>query len=61
MFQLFWETVGEEYCKDRGLKYDDKNQQIDQVVSVYQTKTGLIIIALDESSSMGGNPWNDVV
>ena len=29
MFQLFWQTVGEEYCKDRGLIYGDKNQQID--------------------------------
>ena len=56
-FSDAWMLAGPKYCKQHGLEYVDFNQKQNQVMvgGVH------FIFALDESSSMGGRQWSDLM
>ena len=59
IFEKFWLKVGPKYCTDKKMEFIEK--YIPPSVNTAQTDPGVIVICLDESGSMSGNPWNNVV
>ena len=56
-FENAWLLAGPDYCQKNGLEYVDYNQKHSQML------TGGVhfIFALDESGSMGGSPWEELM
>lgn len=47
--------VGPKYCADKKMEFIEKN--IEDAINTFQTDPGVIVICLDESGSMSGDPW----
>jgi len=62
IFNDFWKKVGQHYCDNmKPTKYEfiEKNDDIEENRRLHES--GVIVIAIDESGSMGGMKWRNAV
>jgi hypothetical protein len=56
-FDKFWLLVGKEYCREKNFYYIENIKSLRRVNIIYES--GIIVIALDKSISMGGSKWRN--
>lgn len=56
-FDKFWLHVGEEYCKINSYNFIKKMNEMEENNQIHES--GIIVIALDKSTSMGGSKWRN--
>ena len=55
----FWQKVGKEYCASKKYKYIVKNDEIDETRQMHESC--VVVLAIDESGSMGGRKWRNAI
>lgn len=60
LFEFAWQIAGKIYCQKYGLDYVDFNKA-DYQKQQSQTQNIHYIFALDDSGSMSGTPWNNLI
>ena len=56
-YDKFWEYIGEEYCKRKNFNFIKKMKDMEENNQIHES--GIIVIALDKSGSMGGSKWRN--
>ena len=56
-FDKFWLHIGEEYCRINSYNFIKKMKDMEESKQIHES--GIIVIALDKSTSMAGSKWRN--